>query len=301
MVPGIGTITDDDASPTLSINDVTVAEGNTSTINATFTVTLSAVSGQAITVNYATADISAIQPSDYTTSIGTITFAPGETSKTITVSVKGDALDEVSETFNVTLASPTNSTIADGTGIGTITDDDASPTLSINDVTVAEGNTGAVNATFTVTMSAVSGQAITVNYATADISAIQPSDYTTSIGTITFAPGETSKTITVSVKGDALDEVSETFNVTLASPTNATLADGTGIGTITDDDASPTLSINDVTLAEGNTSTINATFTVTMSAVSGQAVTVNYATTDISAIQTQRLHNQHRDNNLCPG
>ena len=118
-------------------------------------------------------------------------------------------------------------TIADGIGVGTITDDDAAPTLSINDVTVTEGNTGTVNATFMVTLSAASSQHVTVNFATADNTAIQPADYISSTGAMTFAPGETSKAITVSVKGDALDEASETFNVTLASPTNATIADGT--------------------------------------------------------------------------
>ncbi len=282
---GVGTITDDDASPTLSINDVTVTEGNTGTVNAMFTVSLSAPSSQQVTVNYETANGTAVQPGDYTPSNGTLTFAPGETTKTITVAVKGDTLDEINEVFNVTLASPTNATIADGTGVGTITDDDASPTLSINDVTVTEGNAGTANATFTVTLSAASGQAVTVNYETANGTATQPDDYASSNGTLTFAPGETTKTITVAVKGDTLDEINEVFNVALASPTNATIADGTGVGTITDNDASPTLSISDVTVTEGNTGTVNATFTVTLSAASGQAVTVNYETANGTATQ----------------
>ena len=298
---GIGTISDDDASPTLSINDVTLAEGNTGAVNATFTVTMSAVSGQAVTVNYATADGTAIQPSDYTTSPGTITFAPGETSKTITVVVKGDTLDEVSETFNVTLASPTNATLADGTGIGTISDDDASPTLSINDVTATEGNTGTVNATFTVTLSAASGQAVTVNYATANGTAVQPNDYASSSGTLSFAPGETTKTITVAIHGDVLDEVSEAFNVNLSTPVNATIGDGIGLGTITDDDAAPTLSIGDVTVTEGNSGTVNAAFTVTLSAASSQSISVDYATANDSAVEPSDFKSPSGKLTFAPG
>ena len=116
---------------------------------------------------------------------------------------------------------PVNATIADGIGVGTITDDDAAPTLSINDVTVTEGNTGTVNATFTVTLSAASSQQVTVNFATADNTAIQPADYTSSTGTLTFAPGEITKTITVAVKGDMVDEINEVFNVSLMVPVNA--------------------------------------------------------------------------------
>ncbi len=282
---GVGTITDDDALPTLSINDVTVTEGNAGTVNATFTVTLSAASGQEVKVNYETANGTALQPADYTPITGTLTFAPGETTKTITVAVKGDTLDEANETFNINLATPLNATIADGVGVGTITDDDASPTLSINDVTVTEGNAGTVNATFTVTLSAASGQEVKVNYETANGTALQPADYTPSTGTLTFAPGETTKTITVAVKGDTVDEANEAFNVNLATPVNATIADGVGIGTITDDDASPTLSINDVTVTEGNAGTVNATFTVTLSAASGQEVKVNYETANGTALQ----------------
>src|SRR5262249_44244925 len=161
---------------------------------------------------------------------------------------------------------------ADAQGIGTILDDDGAPSLAISDVSVTEGNTGsATNAAFTVTMSPPSGQTIAVAYATGDGTAIAGADYTATTGSLTFAPGQTSKTISVPVLGDILNEANETFTANLSGAVLATILDAQGIGTILDDDAPPTLAINDVSVTEGNTgSSTNATFTVTMSAASGQ-------------------------------
>jgi hypothetical protein len=128
-----------------------------------------------------------------------------------------------------------------------------------------EGNTGAVNANFTVTLSAASGEAVTVDYAAADDTATAPGDYSLAPATLTFTAGQRTKTVTVTVKGDMLDEVYETYAVTLASATNATVGDGTGVGTITDDDPTPTLTVADLSVAEGNAGTANATFAVTLS------------------------------------
>ncbi|MEY2475791.1 MAG: large repetitive protein [Actinomycetota bacterium] len=283
---GTGTITDNDAAPTLSVNDVTVTEGNSGTTNATFTVTLSAASGNTVVVDYATTDGTASAPSDYTATGGSLTFTPGQTTRTFNVAVSGDTRDEANETFNVTLSNPTNATIADAQGVGTITDDDATPGLAINDVTVDEGNSGTAPATFTVTLSAPSNLPVTVHYATANgdaPAATAPSDYTSTSGDLTFAPGETSKTIAVSVVGDTTDEPNETFKVLLTAPTNATVTDGTGIGTITDDDGPPALSVSDASATEGNSGTSTATFTVTLAPASGSAVTVNYATSNGTA------------------
>ena len=123
---------------------------------------------------------------------GTLEFPAGDTSKTVTVLVNGDLLDEVDEGFLLNLTGPTNATLADGQGAGTITDDDATPTLSINDVTQLEGDTGSSNATFTVSLSAPSGQPVTVDYASENGSAIAPEDYNAASGTLTLAPGVTS-------------------------------------------------------------------------------------------------------------
>src|SRR5262249_35148659 len=140
------------------------------------------------------------------------------------------------ETFLVDLFNPFNANLIDGQAIGTITDDDAAPSVSIGDVTVSEGNAGTTPATFNLTLSAASGKQILVNFATADATAVAPGDYAASSGTVTFPVGTTLRTVTVNVAGDVLDEVNETFNVNLSVPINVSILDGQGVGTITDDD-----------------------------------------------------------------
>jgi hypothetical protein len=277
--------------PTISINDVSVTEGNAGTTNATFTVSLSAPRNQAVTVNYTTADGTATSASnDYTTTSGTVTFpANSVTPQTITVQVKGDTTIEPNETFVVNLSSPSEATIADSQGVGTIQNDDvpSTPAISINDVSVTEGNIGNTTATFNVTLSQISNQAVTVNYTTADNTATSASnDYTATSGTVTFpANNATPQTITVQVKGDTTVEPNETFVVNLSSPSGATIADSQGVGTIQNDDISstPVISINDVSVAEGNIGNTTATFNVTLSQISNQAVTVDYSTANGTA------------------
>lgn len=279
----IATITDDDAPPSLSISDATVTEGSSGTTSASFTVTLSAPSGQVVSAAYTTAAGSASAPADFAAAAGTVTFAAGETSRVITVAVAGDTLDEADETYSVTLSSPVNASLADATGAGVITDDDDAPSLSISDATVAEGNAGSTTASFTVSLSAASGRVVTASFATSAGSAAAGADYVTALGTITLAEGVTSQTVAITVNGDTLDEADETFTVTLSGPTNATLLDASGTGTITDDDASPSLAISDVTITEGNGGTTAAVLTVTLSAASGRAVGASYATVAGSA------------------
>ena len=221
----------------LRIGDVTVTEGNTGTVAATFTVTLSAASTETITVAYATGNGTATAGSDYQAASGTLTFAPGETSKTITVLVNGDRLGEPNETFFVNLSSPTNATIADGQGVGTIVDDE--PRISISDVTKAEGKKGQTTLfTFTVTLSAAYDQAVTMSFRTVNGTATtSDSDYVAKTGTLTFAPGETTKTITIEVKGDSKREANETFYLDLfGNSSNSLFTKNRGLGTILNDD-----------------------------------------------------------------
>ena len=263
---------------------MTVTEGNSGTTNAVFTVTLGAISGRPVTVDYATADSSATSPTDYATTSGQLTFAPGQTTRTVTVLVNGDLIDEGTETYFLNLTNPGNATIADNQGGGTIIDDDGEPQLSVNDVTVLETNTGSVNATFTVSLTPASGQTVSVGYSTQDGSATSPADYTGTGGSLVFTPGQTTRTFDVQVNGDLLDEIDESFTVHLSSPVNATIADDSGLGTITDNDALPALAIDNVTVpVEGNSGTVNATFTVSLNTASGRAVSVDYATADGSA------------------
>lgn len=284
---GLGIITDDDSggpapNPSLAIANATVTEGNSGTVSAVFTVTLSAPNSSTVTASYATAPGSAVAPADYTSTSGTLTFNPGETSQQIVVQVQGDTVGEANETFSVNLSGATNATIADSSGLGTITDNDT-PSMTIGASTVTEGNSGTVSAVFNVNLSAPSGNTITVDYATADGSATAAADYLSASGTVTFNPGEVSKQIVVQVAGDIVIEPNETYSVNLSSPTNATVAgSGFGLGTITDDDTR-SISIGNSTVTEGNTGTLNAVFTVTLSASSGNTVTVDYTTVDGSA------------------
>ena len=113
------------------------------------------------------------------------------------------------------------------------------PAISIGDVTVEEGDSGTTPATFAISLSAASASTITVGYSTADGTAVAPTDYQHVSGTLTFTPGQTSKSVSVSVVGDAVREPDESFVVNLSSPTSATIADGQGVGTILDDDGPP--------------------------------------------------------------
>ncbi len=264
---------------------MTVTEGNTGAVNATFTVTLSPASGKTVTVNYATANATAITPADYTATSGILTFPAGTTTVQIVVPVVADLLDESAETYTVNLSEASNATIATAVGTGTITDNDATPSLTIDNVSVTEGNAGSTTATFTVTLSAVSGRPVTVNYATANGTATTASGDYTAIPTtpLTFAPGDTTRTINVSVPGDTLYEANETFRVNLSGATNATIATPQGTGTIVNDDTPPALTISNPVVTETNSGSTTMSFMVSLSAVSGATTTVNFATADGTA------------------
>ncbi|WVL02486.1 Ig-like domain-containing protein [Cyanobacterium sp. Dongsha4] len=203
---------------------------------ATVTVTLSNVAIDPVTVNLGFTGTATGGGTDYTASGTQIVIPVGSTTGNITVTGNDDLLDEVNETVIVDITGVTNGT-ENGTQQQTltITDDDPAPTISINDVTVNEGDI----ATFTVTLSAPSGQVVSVNYATADNTATASNDYTSKVGTLSFARGDTTKMVTVSTTEDVLDEVNETFFVNLSGAINATIADNQGVGTINDDDQPP--------------------------------------------------------------
>lgn len=232
---------DDGTLPTLSIADLSVAEGNGDHAHFMFVVTLDKAATGPVTVGYSTANGTATADADYVPSTGTVVFAAGETSKMVHVDIKGDALAEGNETFTVNLSSPAGATIADGTAIGTIVDDDAAilPALSIADLAVAEGNGELAHFMFTVTLDKAATGPVTVAYSTADGTATAGSDYAATGGTLTFAAGETSKTVHVDISGDTVFEGNETFAVTLSNASGATLADATAVGTIVNDDSAP--------------------------------------------------------------
>ena len=227
----------------VSINDVSTTEGSSGTKDLTFTVTLSAASAGTVLVHYVTADGTAkAGDNDYTAIAGgTVKFNPGQTSQTVTVKVKGDTKVEADETFFVNLSAPIGATIADAQGKGTILNDDAAApkaSISINNESAFEGNSGLRPITFNVTLDQASSQQVLVHYVTADGTAkASDNDYVAIPGgTVTFNPGQTQKTITVMVKGDTKKEADETFFVVLSAPINASLANSKGTGTIRNDD-----------------------------------------------------------------
>jgi hypothetical protein len=223
-------------APSVTINDSRVTEGNAGVVAATFTVTVSPASTQTVTVAYATEGRTATAGSDYEDASGVLTFAPGETSKTITVLVYGDRLGEPDETFVLNLSGATQATITDGQAVGTIVDDE--PRISVSDVSKKEGNGKKTTLfTFTVTLSAAYDQPVTVSYCTADGTATTTdNDYVAQTGTLTFALGETTKTITIEVKGDSKKEASEYFYLDLFGNNNSLFAKSRGTGTILNDD-----------------------------------------------------------------
>jgi Calx-beta domain len=284
---GVGTISNDDGQPAISIDDVARAEGNSGTSAYVFTVSLSNPSYQTITVSRQTANGSAtVADADYTAlAAATLAFAPDQTSREVTVSVKGDTKFEPIEEFALNLTSPTNASVADGQGSGTITNDDGQPAISVNDVTKSEGSSGSTAFAFTVSLSNRSYQTITVSRQTANGSAtVADADYTKlGAATLTLAPGQAQKQVTVNAKGDAKFEPDEDFLLNLATPTNATVADGQGRGTISNDDGQPAISIDAVTQVEGDSGSTEFAFTLSLSNPSYQTITVSRQSADDSA------------------
>ena len=385
------------ALPMLSIGDASVDEGDSGSTTMTFTVTLSQAATEAVTVNWTTqGGATATVGTDYTAGNGTLTFNAGDSSKTVTVSVVGDNVDEPNETFTVTLSSASGATISDGTATGTIRDDDDTPTvtlvltpasiteaggastvtatldhpsseattvtvsaspvspavagdytlsgnldltiaagetdstgvvtmtavnnnvhegdktvtvsgtatnsqgitapqsvtltitddelppgLSIADASVDEGDSGSTTMTFTVTLNPVASGQVTVDWATADGTARAGTDYTAGSGSLTFNAGDSSKTVSVSVTGDDVDEPDETFTVTLSSASGADISDGTATGTIRDDDDEPTVTL---VLSSNSITEVNqqSTVTATLDHPSSEETTVTVSVAPVS-------------------
>ena len=249
-------------------------------------ITIDRVSGASgtITVDYATSNGTAIAGTDYTTTNGTLTFLNGETFKTIFVPLINNTKDEPSRSFSVTLSNPTGGAFLAGpsTHVETITDDDNPPTVSISDVSMLEGNQGATVFNFNVSLSQPSGFATSVNYSTANGTATATQDYLATTGTVNFAPNEVLKTASVTVNGDLVTELNETFFVNLNTPNLLTIADGQGIGTILDDDNPGKIAFAFATYSVAESSS-NATITVSRTNGIAGAVAVNYATSNGTA------------------
>ncbi|HEX8558432.1 MAG TPA: Calx-beta domain-containing protein [Pyrinomonadaceae bacterium] len=282
---------DNDDPPTFQLNQAayTVVEGNVN-VNVTITRT-GGTNGGALVVYSATAGTSflsgtATPGEDYTAiDAATFTFAEGEMSKTFSVAIRDDALDEPDETVILSVGGGSGTALGSPTtAVLTITDNDATPSLSVDDaVGATAANEFDSSATVTLKLSAASGQPVTVKFTTANGTATAGSDYSATSATVTFAPGETIKWWGVPLINDTIDEADETFFVNLSDASGAGVADAQGVITIKDDEGEPLLSVDDVfdfQLKEGDAGMTNAAFKVTLSPASAQPVTVNYATVD---------------------
>ena len=283
------TVTDDEAAPTLEIRGGEATEGNAGTTRLTFTVTKSGATDQVVTVAYADAGTAgtgtATAGTDYTAvAKGTLTFAPNETSKTVTVMVRGDVVSEPDETIVIALSNPSNATFPGGEttvmDTGTIIDDDASR------ISIATGAAEPVvegkPLIFTVSLDPpIDDQQVTVEVDTGG-TATAGTDYMGVPETLTFAAGEAAKTITVEVVDDADYELDETVEVELRNPRpsgDVVIEPGEAMAmvTIEDNDAPPALSISGMSVAEGNAGTTSKlTFRVTKSGGTSMAATVAY-------------------------
>lgn len=224
-------IRDDDDPPALSVGDCAATEGDGANVPCRFTLSLSGPSGRVVTVRYESAPGTAASNVDFVPVGDQMVFPPGATVRTVDVPVVGDLMDEPAETFSLRLSAPTNATLADDVGQGTIQDNDPPPTLSIRDVRASDRNFGTV-AYFTVALSTPSGFPISVGYATADGSATAGVDYVGRSGSLSFPPGTSKRAIGVPIVQDVRDEGTETFGVGLSGAVNATIFDGAGEATL---------------------------------------------------------------------
>jgi len=240
------------------------------------------VSG-ATSISYATADGTATAGADYTAASGTLDFAAGELSKLITIPILNDNIFEgANETFNVNLSSPTGGALlsSPSTNVITIQDNDSRPAVFTASATMQqpEGDAGLNTFVFNVSLSNPSVETVTVNFATANGTAIAGGDYVANSGTITFSPLSTSATVSVQVTGDTVVEPNETFTVTLSNATNASFISGSQtLATILNDDATAQFSA-----ANQNITEAPGVVVVTVSRIgdTSKVATVNFQTTD---------------------
>jgi hypothetical protein len=206
-------------APSVSIADASVSEGSSGFSFVNFTVSLSGAFSSSVSVSFATSNGTALAGSDYEASGGTLIIPAGASSATISVAVRGDAVFEPNETFGVTLSAPVNATLADAAAVGTILNDDAQG-FSVEDVKVVEPTSGTTTVTFTVTLAPTVGSATTVNYATANGTAVAPGDYAAASGTLSFPANTATRPVAITVNGDGVREgAGQTFTLNLSSPT----------------------------------------------------------------------------------
>ncbi|HUQ63817.1 MAG TPA: Calx-beta domain-containing protein [Acidimicrobiales bacterium] len=268
---GVGTIFNDDWPSYLRVDSVTVAEGNTSTTPVDFVIHRSNNLDATTIVSYKTSGGTAIAGTDYAAvAPNSVTFAPGEDTKTVTTNVTGDTADEKNETFNLVLSAPVAGTLADASGTATIVDDEGPITPGPATFFSVDGDAFSEDASFAYFIVNRTGDTTgtsTVKYKIGGGTATAGTDYTAdpATGTVTFGPDETQQFLTFwdLASIDTTVEPDETFNMTLSSPTGGVIADASATWTLQNDDVPASLTINDPYVNEGNSGTTEATFTIT--------------------------------------
>ena len=265
------------APPGITITDASITEGNAGTSIMTFNLIYGGAPTAGVTVNYATADVTATAGSDYVATSGTASLsATGCKCGTVSVSIIGDTIAENTETFHLDLSNPVNKTLDDNQAIGTILDKDL-PTASIDDPSVSE-NAGTM--TFTVTLDASAPYDSVLAYTTTAGTATAGSDYTDVTNVLTIASGLTSGTIDVPILDDAVYEGDETLTLGLTPVSGVTVGDNQGTGTITENEPVPSITVDDPAVAENGGP---MTFTISLDTVDAVDVTVDYTTSDNTA------------------
>ena len=288
-----GSILDNDGpegAPHLSGSSVGVVEGDAGTTVLNFSIFLSRVVPDDVSVDFATMDGSAIAGQDYVATSGTAVIAGGSTSVIVPVTVNGDTDEESDETLSLLLSNASAGIdILAASIAGSIIDDDTpsqTPSrITISDASVLEGDSGLTDLVFSVTLDVAAAGTITADYATEDSSALAGSDYETASGTVTFTPGETATSLAVSIIGDTFSEDDEAFRVRLSNITgDATFARSLANGRILTDEPLVRLSISDASGEEGDAGSSDQVFTVSLDQAAASTVSFDFATADDTAI-----------------
>lgn len=272
-------------SESLSITDASVLEGNSGLTPITFTVSLGGISTTGFTVAYTTQDGTAtVANNDYIPQSGTLTFAAGQPTATITVEVVGDTNIENNETFSVVLTNPTGFGVGNLTGTGTIINDDF-PTVSVSSFSLLRPDSGTVLYPFTFTLSAPAPFEVDVPYTTQDVTAVGDVDYTIATGTLVFLPNAPlTETVDVTVFGSTTPTLDKTFHMAaLASPTVDIIPASVGTGTILSN-SPPAVNIADAQITESLTGLAYLQFDVSVLPALTGTITVDYATANGTAV-----------------
>ncbi len=286
---GVGEILNTAVNPGLSVGDVTIDRPTSTTATAVFTITLAPASPNTVTVNYATANGSAVAPTDFTAVSGSATFAPGTTTQTVSVTIQPKSTSTSDLYYYLDLTAPVNAQLQRSYAIGYLVDQVAPVVgksyVTVSDAVAVDSASATTTEAFTVSLALASTTPVYVRYYTSDSSAVAGIDYTATRGTLAFTPGQTKKTVDVTVAAQPLASADKAFYLNLQQMIGSdTIERGSGYGYILDPNPTTTASIvGPTSVIKGDSGTTNAVFTVALDAPQTTSVQVDYYTSDGSA------------------